>query len=347
MLELAQGLRHHLLHELAGVLVHLLGVHQDLADVGAQVVTQGAHDQARFLVDQERGRLAQCGFGDGAPDVEQVIQIPLQLFRIAADAGGTDDHAHVVGDVQLVQGVLQGGPVFALDATGDTAGAGRVRHQHHVTAGQRDERGQGGALVATLFLVDLDNDLLAFLQQFADAGLVVVDTGLEVIAGDFLQRQEAMAAATVFNEGRFQRGLDAEDPALVDVGLLLFLRRLLDVDVIQRLAIHDGNTQLFSLRGVDQHSLHCCVPRKRLPRGTPWGFASGHGSPPIRASAGRAAWVSSATTPRQAAGALHSYGFWGVTGRRQLSARLERHAGHVQHGCVSGIRRWPGRPVSR
>ena len=126
----------------------------------------------------------------------------------------------------------------------------------------------------------------AFLQQFADAGLVVVDAGLEVVAGDFLQRQEAMAATAVFDEGRFQRGLDAEDPALVDVGLLLFLRRLLDVDVIQRLAIHDGNTQLFSLRCVDQHSLHCCVPRKRLPRGTPWGFASGHGSPPIRASAG-------------------------------------------------------------
>ncbi|EMF61414.1 Hypothetical protein EPM1_2221 [Stenotrophomonas maltophilia EPM1] len=36
-----------------------------------------------------------------------------------------------------------------------------------------------------------------------------------------------------------------------------------------------------------------------------------------------------------------------LQGRRQLSARLERHAGHVQHGCVSGIRRWPGRPVSR
>ncbi len=347
MLELAQGLRHHLLHELAGVLVHLLGVHQDLADVGAQVVTQGAHDQARFLVDQERCRLAQGRLGDRAPDVQQVVQIPLQFFGIAADAGSADDHAHVVGDVQLVQGVLQGSPVFAFDATGDTARARRVRHQHHVTAGQRDERGQGGALVATLFLVHLDDDFLAFLQQLADAGLVVVDTGLEVVAGNFLQRQEAMAATTVFDEGRFQRGLDAEDPALVDVGLLLFLRRLLDIDVIQRLAIDDGNTQLFSLRGVDQHSLHCCVPRKRLPRGTPWGFASGHGSPPIRACAGRAAWVSSATTPRQAAGALHFSGFGVLQGRRQLSARLERRAGHVQHGCVSGIRRWPGRPVSR
>lgn len=182
----------------------------------------------------------------------------------------------------------------------------------------------------------------AFLQQLADTGLVVVDTGTEVVAGNLLQRQEAMAATAILDEGGFQRGLDAEDPALVDVGLLLFLRRLFDVDVIQRLAIHDGNTQLFSLRGVDQHSLHCCVPRKRLPRGTPWGFASGHGSPPIRASAGRAAWVSSATTPRQAAGALHSYGFLGVAGpqaavsqagapRGTCSARLR-----VRHPAMAG-----------
>ncbi len=204
MLELAQGLRHHLLHELLGGLVQLLGVHQDLADIGAQVVTQGAHDQARFLVDQERGRLGQRRFGDRLPHLQQVIQIPLQLFGIAADAGGADDHAHVVGDVQLVQRVFQRGTVFALDATRDATGARRVRHQDHVAASQRDERGQGSALVAALFLVHLDHDFLAFTQQLADAGLVVVDASLEVIAGDFLQRQEAMALTAVLDEGRFQ-----------------------------------------------------------------------------------------------------------------------------------------------
>ncbi len=256
MLQLAQGLRHHLLHEFAGGLVELLGVHQNLADIGTQVVAQGAHDQARFLVDQERGRLGQRRFGDRLPDLQQVIQVPLQLFGIAADAGGADDHAHVVGDVQLVQRFLQRSAVFALDATRNATGGGRVRHQHHVAAGQRDERGQGGALVATLFLVDLDHHFLPFTQQLADGRLVVVDPGLEVIAGDFLQRQEAVAFATVFDEGRFQRRFKARDAALVDVRLLLFLGRLFDVDVVQRLAIHDGNPQLFSLRGVDQHSLH-------------------------------------------------------------------------------------------
>ncbi len=46
MLELAQGLRHYLLHEFAGGVVHLLGIDQDFTDIGTQVVAQRAHDQA-------------------------------------------------------------------------------------------------------------------------------------------------------------------------------------------------------------------------------------------------------------------------------------------------------------
>ena len=347
VLELAQGLRHHLLHELAGGLVQFLGVHQDLADVGAQVVTQGAHDQARLLVDQEGGRLGQRRFGDRLPHLQQVIQIPLQLFGIAADAGGADDHAHVVGDVQLVQRFLQRGAVFTLDATRHAASGGRVRHQHHVAAGQRDERGQGGALVATLFLVDLDNHFLAFTQQFADAGLVVVHARGEVIARDFLQRQEAVALAAVFDEGRFQRRFKARDAALVDVRLLLFLGRLFDVDVVQRLAIHDGYPQLFSLRGIDQHSLHCWVPRALLPRGTPWGFASGHASTPIaQARGGRLGFpaLQHHGSPRER---FICFGL-GVTGPEAAVSQAGAPQGHVfQHRRLSGIRRWPGPPVSR
>jgi len=176
---------------------------------------------------------------------------------IAADAGGADDHAHVVGDVQLVQRFLQRCAVFALDATRDTARGGRVRHQHHVAAGQRDEGGQGSALVAALFLVHLHDDFLAFAQEFLDAGLVRIDAGLEIVAGDFLQRQKAVAFTAVFDKGGLERRLQTGDAALVDVGLLLFLRRLLDVDVVQGLPVDDGHAQLFSLRGVDKHSLHC------------------------------------------------------------------------------------------
>jgi hypothetical protein len=59
--------------------------------------------------------------------------------------------------------------VLALDAARNAAAARVVRHQHQVAAGQRDEGGQGGALVAALVLVDLDDQFLAFLERFLDA----------------------------------------------------------------------------------------------------------------------------------------------------------------------------------
>src|SRR5690606_3133079 len=143
---------------------------------------------------------------------------------------------------------------------------------YHVAPGQRNEGGQRGALVAAFFLVHLDDDFLAFAQQFLEAGLVRVDPGLEVVAGDFLQRQEAVALAAVFDEGGLERGLEPGDAALVDVGLLLFLRRLLDVDVLRGLAIDDRDPQFFRLRRVDEHSFHCGVPRALVRATTPWAF---------------------------------------------------------------------------
>src|SRR5699024_8576914 len=188
-----------------------------------------------------------------------------------------------------------------------------------------------GALVAALLLVHLDHDFLALAQQLADPG-AAADAGLVVIAGDFLQRQEAVAVAAVLDEGRFKRGLEPGDAALVDVGLLLFLGRLFDVDVVQVLAVHDRHAQFFGLRGVDQHAFHCCVPRALLPRGTPWALrlvwlqaapagavAPRRDGEPSRAAA-RPSGCSSATTPRQTAGALCVLHWFVLQDRRQLVA---------------------------
>jgi hypothetical protein len=40
-------------HELLGLFEDVVGVDQDLADFGVEVVADGADDQAGFLVDQE------------------------------------------------------------------------------------------------------------------------------------------------------------------------------------------------------------------------------------------------------------------------------------------------------
>jgi len=277
-LELAQVLRHHLLHEFLGVVEQLLLVDQNLADIVAQVVAQGADDQLGFLVDQER-RLARLGrLGDRFPDLDQVIEVPLQFFGVAAEPGGADDHAHFIGQLQIIHGVLEVLPVLAFDPARYAAGLGVVRHQHQVTAGQADEGGQRRALVAAFFLLDLDDQFLAFLDQFADAGLVRIDAAREIFAADLLERQEAVAVGAVFDEAGFQAGFDPGDAALVDIGLFLFTRGGFDIQVKQVLAIHDGHTQLFTLSRVDQHTFHCgflALPRPSasavIPASGAWG----------------------------------------------------------------------------
>ena len=255
-LELAQGLRHHLFNELARFLVHLFGVDQYFADIRAQVIAQRTNDQARFLIDQERGGFGQRGIGDRTPHLQQVIEIPLQLFGIAADAGGADDDAHVGRDVELIHRRFQRLAIIAFDAPRYPASGGAVGHQHHVAAGQRDECGQRRALVAAFFLVDLHHHFLTFAQQFADRCLVGIDALRKIIGRNFFQRQKAVLVTAVFNKRSFQRWLKASDAALVDVGLFLFPGRLFDVDVVQALAIDNGYAQLFLLSCVDQHPLH-------------------------------------------------------------------------------------------
>ena len=127
----------------------------------------------------------------------------MQLFGVAAEAGGTHDQAHVVGHLQMVERFLDVLPILALDAARNTAGIRAVRHQHHVAAGETDERGQRSTFVAAFFLFDLDNDVLAFFQQLANASLVRAGAGSEVLLGDLLERQETVAVGTVIDKTRF------------------------------------------------------------------------------------------------------------------------------------------------
>ena len=249
-------LGHDVLHELLRLLVDVVGVDQDVADVVVEVVTDGADDKAGFLVDQE-GALAALGRAvDGAPELEQVVQVPLQLGRAAADAGSAGDDAGPLGVLQLVHGFLELCPVVAFDAARHATAARVVGHQHDVAAGQRDKGGQGRALVAAFFLFDLDDQFLAFLDHLVDAGLAGGHAFGEILTRDFLERQEAVAVFAVVDEAGFQRGLDAGDDGLVDVALALFAPFDFDFVVEEFLSIDDGQAAFFRLRGIDQHPLH-------------------------------------------------------------------------------------------
>mgnify|MGYP007112892572 CR=1 FL=1 len=161
---------------------------------------------------------------------------------------------------------LRGLAVLALDAARDAAAARVVRHQHHVAPGQADEGGERRALVAALFLLDLDQQLLAFLDDLVDARLAGRDTRGKVLPGDFLERQEAVAVFAVVDETGFQTGLDARDHGLVDVALALFAPFDFDFVVEELLSVDDGQAAFFGLRGVDEHPLHDAIPLRVLRR---------------------------------------------------------------------------------
>ena len=42
---------------------------------------------------------------DGFPELEQVVEIPLELFDILADTSGAYDQSHVLRNSQLAHGV--------------------------------------------------------------------------------------------------------------------------------------------------------------------------------------------------------------------------------------------------
>src|SRR6185437_382636 len=231
---------------------------QDFADIRLEIVANRADHEARFEINQHRlaARTALRRGFDCAPQLHQVVQVPLQFFGAAADAGRARDDAHAFGQLQLRHGFAQFLTVVAFDPARYAAAARVVRHQDQIPAGERDERGQRRALVAALFFFDLDDQFLAFLQRVLNARGAHVDAVAEVLARDFLERQEAVAVFAVVDETRFQRRLDTGNDAFVNIAFALFATGGFDVDIDEFLPIDDGDAQFFLLRRIEQHAFH-------------------------------------------------------------------------------------------
>src|SRR5437762_183587 len=162
---------------------------------------------------------------DRLPLSREIVEVPLQLRGRAADARGAHDRAHAVRDLQLAHHLAHLIAILALDAARDPAGARVVRHQHEEAPGEADERGERRPLGAALLLLHLHDDFLALGQELADVHPRALGLLAEAFLGDLLQRQESMALGAVLDEAGLERGLDAGDPGLVDVGFLLLAGR--------------------------------------------------------------------------------------------------------------------------
>ena len=251
-LDLAHIGRHHGRHERLRLFENFRRVDQNFADVGLEQIADCANHQARFEINQFR---AFDFFGrsfDRFPELDQVIHVPLELFRRTADAGRAGDDTHAIGDIELVEGLAQFGAIFAFDTARNTAAARIVWHQHQIAAGERNVGRQRRAFVAAFVFFDLYQNFLADFQILRDLGAGAV-TGVagHVFACEFLERQEAVALSTVIDEYRFERGLDPRDDGFVNIAFFLFLTGVLDIEIDQFLPINDGDAKFFLLRRIE------------------------------------------------------------------------------------------------
>ncbi len=119
----------------------------------------------------ERGRLG--GFGallDVGPEVEQEAEVAAELFFAGSGGGGANDEA--AGGIALFaeENLFQAAALaVGLDLARD-AGVVDGRHEDEEAAGERDVRGDARTLLGDGLLGDLDQNLLAGLEQLADGG---------------------------------------------------------------------------------------------------------------------------------------------------------------------------------
>ena len=165
--------RHEQAHEVLGLAMAFLASDQYLFHVLVVEVADGALDQRAFLIDQRRGGGLEGQFANGLPHAQEIFEVALDLGLGAACASGTQDDAHPFRNLEVLDEFLQALAIESIcDLAGDAAASGGIGHQDRIAAGQREVGGEGCALVAALFLDDLDEQNLAALDDLLDLVLL-------------------------------------------------------------------------------------------------------------------------------------------------------------------------------
>ncbi len=86
-----------------------------------------------------------------------------------------------------------------------------------------------------------------------DQRLTVGDRDLIVVRMNFAERQEAVAVAAIFDEGRLQRRFYPRDLGEIDIAAELFALRCLEIKFFDAVAADHNDPGLFRVGGVDQH----------------------------------------------------------------------------------------------
>ena len=108
-------------------------------------------------------------------------------------------------------------------------------------------------VVAGRFAVEIV--LVLIVVRLGHDGFAVGDGDLVVVGVDFVEGEEAVAIAAVFNEGSLQAGLYACDLGEVDIAAKLALRTGFEIEFLNLAPVHDGDPGLLGMRRIDQHCL--------------------------------------------------------------------------------------------
>ena len=161
--------RHQHAHEVVGLAIAVFAGDDDFVDVAPIEIADRALDERAFLIDEGRRRGAQRQFAHALPQPQQIFEVALDLLLGPRRAGRAQDDAHALRHFEILHDLLQ---PLAVGAVGDlarnAAAARGVGHQHGIAAGERQIGGERGALVAALFLDDLNEQHLAALDDFLD-----------------------------------------------------------------------------------------------------------------------------------------------------------------------------------
>ena len=199
--------RHEHAHEVLGLAVAVVAGDHDLVDVLVVEVADRALDQRAFLVDEGRRARVQRQLAHALPEAHQIFEVALDLGLGAGRAGGAQDDAHALRHLEVLGDLLEALAVGGVgDLARDAAAAAGVRHQHRIAAGEREIGGERRALVAALFLDDLDQQDLAALDDFLD--LVLRAMGSPAL-GDLLER---IAAADLLDDRARPRRRSCSSP---------------------------------------------------------------------------------------------------------------------------------------
>src|SRR5580658_274499 len=171
-LDAAHERRREAIQEAHDAFVVGFGVDPDGREVGADLIAQDAFDEREIVIDERRRLGAVGALLDLVPEMNQEAQIGAELFVRCAFSRGADDEA-ARGFAALVnENALE---ALALFVGVDLAADAHVRHSRHEdqeAAGQSDVAGDAGALLGDGLLGDLDQDLLAGLEQVGDDGQI-------------------------------------------------------------------------------------------------------------------------------------------------------------------------------